>query len=227
MSFYPWGRRSDAPKRSAAMAYHTTQMMVKRKKARRARLLRQAIRLFGRWGYHATTVPMIVAAAGTSIGNFYFYFRNKEDVFAAALETVGEKLASALNAGMATAGPELIPQMKAAVYSLVRFLAEHPQEARILIVESSGLSKRLEAVRRGVIGSHTRGVQQALDALVRRLPPLDTAVAANCWVGAAYEAVFRWLEQPPGKRLSADRLARAIARFNLQGIGAGAEVLEE
>jgi AcrR family transcriptional regulator len=248
------------------MVYRTTPKMLGRKEARRQKLLNVAVRMFGRKGYHATTVPMIVRAANSSIGSFYFYFRNKEDIFAAVLEALGEQVSSALNeairasasaslpssnvasppagAGSARAGPALggtsatsqirtapgsgtLGQMKAAVKALVQFLAENPQEARILIVESSGLGKRLEAVRRRVIASHTRSVEQALRALSGSLPPLDPATVASCWVGAVLEAVFHWLEQPPDQRVPAENLAESIARFNLRGIGAPAEVIEE
>jgi TetR/AcrR family fatty acid metabolism transcriptional regulator len=200
--------------------------MIARKEARREKLLATAIRLFGRQGYHATTVPAIVERAGSSIGGFYLYFRNKEDVFAAALETLGERISSALNEAIRAAGPDVLGQMKAAIQALVRFLVEHPREARILIVESSGLGKRLETARRRVIASHTRSVELALGALAERLPPMETAVVANCWVGAVYEAVFQWLVEPPRKRLPAERLASAITSFNLRGIGAPAHMLE-
>ncbi len=72
------------------MVYRTTGKMLARKEARRRKLLGAAIRLFGRKGFHPTTVPMIVRAANSSIGSFYF--RNKEDVFAAALEDLGGSL---------------------------------------------------------------------------------------------------------------------------------------
>jgi hypothetical protein len=117
--------------------------------------------------------------------------------------------------------------MRTAVKALVAFLAENPEEARILIVESSGLGKRLENIRRQVIASHTRSVEQALGALSDRLPPLDPALAASCWVGAVYEAVYRWLECPVEARVPATRLADGIARFNLQGVGAPASIWEE
>jgi len=202
------------------VAYRTTQKMAERKEARRKKLLRAAIGIFGRKGYHAATVPMIVSAANSSVGSFYFYFRNKEDVFSAALEALGEQIAAALNKAIPAAGPDVLAQMRAAVTALVQFLAENPEEARILIVESSGLGKRLEAVRRQVIERHTRGVEQALRALANQLPPLDAAVVASCWAGAVYEAVYRWLALAPEERLPADRLAAAIAEFNLRGIGA-------
>jgi AcrR family transcriptional regulator len=209
------------------MVYRTTDKMLARKEARRRKLLGAAIRLFGREGFHATTVPMIVRAASSSIGSFYFYFRNKEDVFAAALQDLGERISSALNAALRAADPDVFVQMRTAVEALVAFLAANPEEARILIVESSGLGKRLEDVRRRVIASHTRSVEQALAALADRLPQLDPAVAASCWVGAVYEAVYRWLERPEEDRLPAARLAEGIARFNLRGIGAPASIWEK
>jgi AcrR family transcriptional regulator len=205
------------------MVYRTTRKMEERKEARRKKLLSAAIGIFGRKGYHATTVPMIVRAAKSSVGSFYFYFRNKEDIFAAALDALGAHISAALNEAIRAAGADVPAQMRAAVKALVRFLAENPEEARILIVESSGLGKQLEAVRRQVIESHTRGVEGALRAMADRLPPLDAAVVASCWVGAVYEAVYHWLGRDPEERPPADRLADAIAKFNLRGIGAPAK----
>jgi len=208
------------------VVYRTTPKMLERKAARRSKLLAEAIRIFGEKGFHATTVPMIVLAAGSSTGAFYLYFRNKEDVFAAVLEALEGKISAAINEATAAAGPDVLLHMRAAVGALVRFLAEHPREARILIVESSGLGKRLESVRRRVIESHTKGVEQALAALADRLPPMESAVAARCWVGAVYEAVFDWLEQPPNKRLPPERLAKAITEFNLRAIGTPIDLLQ-
>ena len=205
------------------MVYRTTPKMAERKEARRKRLLTAAIRIFGRKGYHAATVPAIVMAARGSTGSFYFYFHNKEDIYAAALELVGDRISAALNRAIAAAGPQVLSQMLAAVEALVQFLAENPEEARILIVESSGLGKNLEAARRKIVESHTRSVERALAALAGKLPEMDTAVAASCWVGAVYESVFRWLQQPPGERMPAERLARAIANFNLRAVGAPAK----
>lgn len=178
------------------MAYRTTERTIRRKQERRLRFMTEAIRLFGQRGFHETTVPMIVAAANTSIGAFYLYFRNKEDIFAATLELLGQRIAKAINESMAAAGSDALDHMRAAVKGLVGYLAANPEEARILIVESSGLGKRLEEVRRGVVQSHTRSVQQALTILANRLPPMNAGVSASCWVGAVYEAVFRWLELP-------------------------------
>jgi AcrR family transcriptional regulator len=202
------------------MVYRTTQKMAQRKDANRAHLLEVAIRLFGKHGYHATTVPMIVKASGGSTGSFYFYFRNKEDVFAAALDAFGKKIAEALNAAIASVGGTPLQHMRAAVERLVLFMAENPDEARILIVESSGLSTRLQKIRREIVESHSRSVEMALSQLRPALPKLDAELVAHCWVGSVYESVFHWLEQPAARRPSAKAVARAVAEFNLRGVGA-------
>jgi len=196
--------------------YRTTPKMAQRKAEQRAHLLETAVRLFGKHGYHATTVPMIVKAAGASTGSFYFYFRNKEDVFAAALDGFGARIAGTLNAAIDAAGDKPAAKMRAAVERLVTFMAENPDEARILIVETSGLGGRLQQIRRRIVDSHAGAVEAALPLLN---PGIDAAVVARCWVGGVYETVFHWLEQPAARRPPADQVARAAADFNLRGTG--------
>jgi AcrR family transcriptional regulator len=167
---------------------------------------------------------MIVKESGSSTGGFYFYFKNKEDVFAAAMEWLGERIAAALNQAISEQEHPLL-QMKAAVEALFLFLAQNPTEARILIVECSGLSGRLEEVRRELLASHVRSVETALAALAPMLPPMRPAVVARCWAGAVYQAAWWWLEQPAQSRPSAEAVAGEVAEFNLRGIGAGLATL--
>jgi len=202
------------------MSYRTTPKMADRKEAHRARLLEAAIRLFGKRGYHATTVPMIVKASGSSTGAFYFYFRNKEDIFAAALERFGQRLAAALNQAIAKNGPEVAVQMQTAIEEAFVFLADNPDEARIFIVESSGLEPRLQEIRRAIIDSHARSVENALLAADLGASPGERKILARCWIGSVYESVHAWFEQPAAKRPDARSVAATVARFNLRGAGA-------
>ena len=204
------------------MVYRKTDNTLKKKELSRQQFIREATRLFGEHGFHQTTVPMIVAATGKSTGAFYIHFRNKEDVFAAAMEALDRRITAAVEEAAAAAGPDVLAHVRAAVRGMVRFLAANPGEARILLVESSGLGERLERVRRQAIAGHARGVEHTLRAIASQLPRMDLAVAARCWVGAVYEAAFHWLEQPPAERMPAEELAEAIAAFNLRGIGAPA-----
>jgi AcrR family transcriptional regulator len=160
---------------------------------------------------------MIVAEAGSSVGSFYAHFRNKEDVFAAVLEALGEKVSKVMHqAEVAQPDPRL--GISSAVESLFLFLAANPQEARILIVESSGLSPRLEQVRRSLLRHHVQSVCQKLQALPGAFCVADPAVAARCLVGAVFEALCSWMEEDPVSRASAAAVARAVADYNSRAV---------
>lgn len=201
------------------MAYRNTARMQEQKAARRRRFLDVATRLFGAKGYHQTTVPEVVGESGSSTGSFYFYFDNKEDLFAQVLGQIGDRLSSKLNEAIANQS-EPPQQMRAAVEGVFLFLAENPAEARILVVESSGLGGRLEQTRREIQASHTRSVERAIRRLSGRVASADPAVLARCWVGAIYEVIRYWLEIEPGERPPAGQIATEVAQFNLRGIAA-------
>lgn len=206
------------------MAYKTSEKMADRKQARRRRFLDTAIALFGRLGYHGATVPMIVGEAQTSTGAFYLYFRNKEDVYAAALAEIGARLSAALGRAIAQESRR-DAQMSAAVEGLVEWLAGNPSEARMLM-EAATLGGRLEEVRRTIIESHVRSVAAALEFAAPGVDAGDRALVARCWVGAVLEAAMGWLRMPPEERPEAAHLGTIVARFNLRGAGiaAGREI---
>ena len=199
------------------MAYRKTPATIARKDARRKTLLDAATRLFGRCGYHASTVPMIVAEADSSVGSFYAHFRNKEDVFAAVLDALGEKVMDAVTKARASQSDPL-KKIQFAVESLFLFLAKNPHEARILIVESSGLSPRLEQVRRTILKRHADQVRHTLESAPKLFTAIPSAIAARCLVGAVFEALYSWLEAAPHSRPSASKVARAVADYNARAI---------
>src|SRR5271157_4625056 len=164
--------------RRRSVAYRTSEKMAERKRARRRRFLDTAIAVFGRLGYHAATVPMIVAEAGSSTGAFYLYFRNKEDVYAEALREIGARLAAALNTAVAREAGTAA-QMGAAVEGFVLWLAENPPETRMLM-EAATLGGRPEQVRREVIESHVRSVAAALETAAPWIEAADRPVVARC-----------------------------------------------
>lgn len=68
------------------MVYRQTARSEKVRSASRGRILASARKLFLQRGYDATTMQDIVGEAGTSIGNAYFYFGNKEELLMILVE---------------------------------------------------------------------------------------------------------------------------------------------
>ena len=199
------------------MVYRKTAATEERKEARKRTLLDAAIELFGQHGYHATTVPMIVAAAGSSTGSFYSYFRNKEDIFAAVLEELGARLFESMEIQDAKPGNDAV-EMAGAIERIFLYMAENPGEARILIVDSCGLSPRLEQIGRAILERHKEYVCQHLKDAPEVYSTENPEIAARCVVGAVYEAAFSWLEEDVDKRLPAQEVARLIATFNQRAL---------
>lgn len=200
-----------------SMAYRKTRAIELRKDARRRTLLEAATRLFSRCGYHAATVPMIVAEANSSVGSFYTYFRNKEDVFETILGSLGERIAVVIREARESRSDPLL-QMQTALEAGFLYLAQNPQEARILIVESSGLSHRLQQVRRALLRQQADECCKALLANPEVFSTLNPVIAARCLVGAVIEALCCWLEESPNDRMSATEVARAVVDFNSRAL---------
>ncbi|SUA76437.1 Fatty acid metabolism regulator protein [Nocardia otitidiscaviarum] len=63
--------------------------------SKREQLLTEAIRIFGRQGYHEASIEEIGAAAGINASSVYRYFASKSDLLAAAFHRTGERVAIA------------------------------------------------------------------------------------------------------------------------------------
>lgn len=199
------------------MTYKNIRAMQMRKDARRRALLEAALWIFSRRGYHAATVPMIVAEANSSVGCFYTYFRNKEDVLATILEALGERIVLVIREARESQSEPLL-QMQSALEAGFLYLAENTQEARILIVESSGLSHRLEQVRRSILWQQAAECCKTLDANPEVFSTLNPKIASRCLVGSVVETLSCWLEESPNDRMPPAEVARAVIDFNSRAL---------
>jgi AcrR family transcriptional regulator len=85
-------------------------------------------------GYNATTVADITKAASVSRRTFYEHFADKEACFLAAYEMVAEHIRTSIRAA-AQSFTEWPQQVRAALATMLRFLAAEPELARLCMVE--------------------------------------------------------------------------------------------
>ncbi|MFC4377364.1 TetR/AcrR family transcriptional regulator [Nocardia halotolerans] len=71
--------------------------------SKREQLLTEAIRIFGRNGYHESGIEEIGAAVGINASSVYRHFDSKADLLAAAFHRTGERLAVAIGEALAEA----------------------------------------------------------------------------------------------------------------------------
>jgi len=170
-----------------------------------------------RSAYHATTVPMIVADAESSTGSFCMSFRNKEDVFNAAMEELGVAITELMQV-VDQPEPDVLKRLSDRLEAVFLYLAQKPEQAHILIVEPSGLSPRLDKTRWAILAREGEWLWETLESAPDVFAVENTKIAARCMVGAAFEALYRWLEENSETRMSAAEVARVVCHFNTQAV---------
>jgi AcrR family transcriptional regulator len=160
----------------------------------RSRILDAVAHCFAERGYHETSVDRVVQRARTSKSAFYACFANKEQAFAALLDREGERLLRAVEHAIVEQ-PDAREKARSAIATFVTACAANRATARILLVESVGMSPAIEETRRAL---HARFAEMILaQARAGDTPqPLavDLEVIAYALVGAVNEAVVRLLE---------------------------------
>lgn len=85
-------------------------------------------------GYNATTVAHITKAASVSRRTFYEHFADKEACFLAAYEMVSDHIRASMQAA-AESFEDWPQKVRAALATMLRFLAGEPELARICMIE--------------------------------------------------------------------------------------------
>jgi AcrR family transcriptional regulator len=114
-------------------------------KERKQQLVDQAAILFADRGYSDTRVVDICAGAGVAKGLFYWYFENKEALFAELVRSMRLRLRTAQGEAM-DQGTSAIERIRLGTEASVRFMAQHRAFFALLEVEQR--SNSLAAVLR-------------------------------------------------------------------------------
>jgi AcrR family transcriptional regulator len=165
---------------------------------RRRRIVESALALFASRGYTVTSVDDVVTRARVSKSAFYEFFESKEHCFREVLATeVGSLMHEVLSD--AAKGHDHHERLRLGITRFVRECFGRPDVARLLIVESVGLSAGVEAVRRDLQSQFADAVAEE----VRHAMPHDAfyanqdpVVFGRAVVGAVSDAVGYFLTHP-------------------------------
>lgn len=180
---------------------------------RKQRLLDAAAELFAASGYRNTRVEDICAGAGSAKGLFYWYFANKQALFADLVHTMRQRLRSAQSAAMDPTADPLV-QIRQGTEASVRFIAAHARYFDVLDVERTD-DEHGELLRRG--GEvYVRDTER----LVRRgqadgiVVDGDARVLAVGVLGAVYSFSQAWRNgRLDARTVGADELATFVGAW--------------
>lgn len=127
---------------------------------RKQQLIDCAATLFAERGYAETRIKDIVDAAGVAKGLFYWYFENKEALFAEVARDIRLRLRKHQGSAIDPAEPPL-RQIRQGAEASVWFMAEHAHFFSLLEVENGRMSDRS---RQKGTNQHIRDVQTMIEA---------------------------------------------------------------
>lgn len=182
---------------------------------RRRRLLSAALGLFAEKGFHPTSVEDVVAGARMSKSAFYEFFQSKEDCFCALLEQEGGAVIHQVVEAAEQGGGDHRDRMCRGIQSFVGSCAGQAPVARLMVVESVGLTGRVEDLRRRLQGRFVEMVAEGARRAAADGDPfysaVDPGVFGRAVVGAVNEAVGHLLNEGGDAGAVADGLCRIFA----------------
>jgi AcrR family transcriptional regulator len=181
----------------------------------RGAVLRQAVELFNRHGYDATSIGDLARGLGVTKSAISHHFEGKDALLAAALDEALDGLGAAVDA--ASGGPgSAYDRLRASVEAAVRVLVAHLPEVTLLLrvrgnseVERSALERR-------------RRLDERLAALVREAaaegrlrPDVDPDLIGRLVFGTV-NSLTDWYR--PGGPMDADALAATVTGVVFDGL---------
>jgi AcrR family transcriptional regulator len=194
------------------VVYRQTPRTERARAERRARILRAARKLFLRRGYDVTTMRDVAAAAGTSIGNLYFYFEDKEALLETLLAETREPTWAWADGLAATlpAGPDRLAVLYFANVITLLGPTQDLTRATLLLGAPPHVAERaVEAYRsrlRGYFRDNVPGLSEQ-----------DRELAVTAWTGVSRSLLERRLRGELD--IAPMALAEYATRWNLRGAG--------
>lgn len=179
---------------------------------RRRRLAEAALALFAGRGYTVTSVDDVVTRARVSKSAFYEFFESKEHCFRELLDQEGGALIRDVLADAAK-GHNHHERLRLGITRFVVNCFERSDVARLLIVESVGLSPGVEEIRHRLQARFADAVAEEVRHAMEHdafYADKDPVVFGRAVVGGVSDAVGHFLTHPG---VDADSLAASLCRI--------------
>jgi len=144
----------------------------------RERLLAATLRATAQLGYRDFNVQDVIDRAGVSRPTFYEHFANKQDAFLSAFDAAAGRLRARVDGARVEDGGTWRERLRAQLTELLGFVADEPDAAMTLIVDSRAACPEA-LIRRDEILDHFAACldEQVRDELPSEAPPSSIAAA--------------------------------------------------
>ena len=160
---------------------------------RRRQLLDAALERYGTHGFAATGVKDVCRQAGLTDRYFYESFRDSSELFTATFDRTAAELLTLVAASVADVPPEPETQVRVAIETFVRALADDRRKGRVLFVETASAGAEAERhVRASLRHFADLVAATARPHLPDTMPERLIRMGALSLVGAIERVLIEW-----------------------------------
>lgn len=186
-------KKTRAP-RSSNRSY-AGRSMEELKAERRERLLSAAYNVIGSEGYARLSIERVCAAARVATRHYYEHFQGREALLHCLFDRVENELWQVVTKALTEPAVDIGERTGTAIRAFVRHALADPRRARIMCLESVGVSPEMETRRRGLTRRFAELIHQVSQHLATSglLPTVDYRLPGIALVGATNELLVEWL----------------------------------
>jgi len=168
-------------------------------------------------GYHGTHIKDITERAGTSVGNFYRYFKSKEDIVEVIINKFQELL---LRRHSEIIDKYDIIPFEAFKELYLEYLKVFKKNKEVLLFyfeELGGINIRFRDMRRELINNLSSLTEKIISRFIEQgtIRPQNLRVSARIWWGAVLETITWWVYTD--FEIEPEDLAHEVTTFLLKG----------
>lgn len=196
------------------MVYRTSKETQMHKDARRKHIILSASRLFAQKGYKNTSIKNIVEETQLSVGTFYFYFKNKEELFQIIYDQMIVLFNKVFYLVLKNAGSIVRGFCRSKTSELWLF-QRFRGIAKAFMVETAGMVPSFETKRSELFKQSNHRVELIFENLIKnkKLEYSNPRTAALLCNGTMYSIIMDWLLGIDKKKLT--DYALPIINYNL------------
>ena len=196
---------------------------------RRRQILDCAKRVFAKRGYHDTNISHICEDLRIARGTLYQYFQSKQDIFAAVVQEMLDRLRKAIAAeppieipaGFRPSREQTIRYAAASLHRVLEAVFEDEASLRILVREAVGLDVGIDKILRSiddlVVDRFASDLEAAQRAGILR-PDVDPRIAALFVLGGVQQLALDVLSRARRARIDLRALALEATQLNMLGL---------
>ncbi|MHA1650036.1 MAG: TetR/AcrR family transcriptional regulator [Candidatus Helarchaeota archaeon] len=192
----------------------------KQREEMRNKLLLGAISAFYEKGYHNTRIKDITERAETAVGNFYHYFKSKEQIFNILIDNLYQILLVRLRKLAEMNEIPRIESLKNLLSEYLRIFSEEKksQIALIFIEQMGGINSKFLEKKRELLASFKNEIYVIISRLLEIgfIRDQNAELTSHIWQVVILESFAWWINS--GKKISEEELIDNILNFLVKGM---------